>query len=234
MQQMETLLLISGAAFLILSGLLFATRRQLWHLKDQLANLTASILEINDRILRLEKLPEDSAFQPKRTRSTPKITADKEPVIKRREAENKPAGLQGPPPKIQLEPVEAAQIITRTTRQDGKTTDTWVQEKVWNKAELTELVTLHRSGKSVQQIAIHLRVDARDVVYGLAREIFDCEGDLEDLKMAPNDGKKWLPTDHKKLIELFASGVSIERIAFRMGRTQLAVVWRLLDYQMSF
>lgn len=230
MQLTETFLLISVAAFLILAVLLFSTRRKLSNQEHQLTNLTASFLELNDRLLRLDQTLELGTIEFEKTKSAPKPSTGKKSVKQRREQEVKPASLEVPPPKMQPDVISAAEIITRTTRQDGKTTDTWVSEKVWTKAELTELVALHRSGKSVQQIAIQLRVDARDVVYGLAREIFACDGDLEDLKIAPNDGKRWLPADHRKLLELSSSGLPIERIAFRMGRTQLAIVWRLLDH----
>lgn len=233
MQQTETFLLISGVAFLILAVLLFSTRRKLRNQEHQLTNLTASFFELNDRLLRLDQILELVTIEFEKTKSAPKPSTGKKSVKQRKEQAVKPTSLDVPPPKVQPEVALAAEIITRTTRQDGKTTDTWVSEKVWNEAELTELVSLHRSGKSVQQIAIQLRVDARDVVYGLAREIFACDGDLEDIKSAPNDGKRWLPTDHRKLLELHLAGLPIQRIAFRMGRTQLAIVWRLLDNQRS-
>jgi hypothetical protein len=130
-------------------------------------------------------------------------------------------------------PVEAAKsqpvIITRTGNGHGRAIDTWPGERAWTKLELTKLLDLYNRGLSVHQMAISLNLDTKDIVYCVARQVFSCNGELEDKTIAINDGLSWTTVHRTKAGALIRSGRSIRSIAEEYGRTELAIVWQAID-----
>jgi hypothetical protein len=121
-------------------------------------------------------------------------------------------------------------IITRTsTNAGGYTQETWKGERTWSPLEVDELLNLYSEGDLLESIAIKLRIDKKDVVYKLTRINFEDSGDLEDISEAPNDGKAWSEEHSKKLIEMNIAGISLSGMAKILGRTKLAIGWRLAD-----
>jgi hypothetical protein len=121
-------------------------------------------------------------------------------------------------------------IITRTsTNAGGYTQETWKGERTWSPLEVDELLNLYSEGDLLESIAIKLRIDKKDVVYKLTRLNFEDSGDLEDISEAPNDGKAWSEDHSKKLIEMNIAGISLSGMAKILGRTKLAIGWRLAD-----
>lgn len=121
-------------------------------------------------------------------------------------------------------------IVTRTNNLDGQTLDTWSGERKWTKAEAERLITLYRSGSNVATMATTLGVDSKDVVYKIARVVYGCTGELEEKSEAAKDGERWTKPDDARLQTYFRAGNSILRIAQRLERTQLAIVWRLTEH----
>ena len=127
-------------------------------------------------------------------------------------------------------PNQPPMIITRTsTNAGGYTQETWKGERTWSPLEVDELLNLYSEGDLLESIAIKLRIDMKDVVYKLTRLNFEDSGDLEDISEAPNDGKAWSEDHSKKLIEMNIAGVSLSGMAKILGRTKLAIGWRLAD-----
>jgi hypothetical protein len=121
-------------------------------------------------------------------------------------------------------------IITRTsTNAGGYTQETWKGERTWSPLEVDELLNLYSEGDLLESIAIKLRIDKKDVVYKLTRINFEDSGDLEDISEAPNDGKAWSEDHSKKLIEMNIAGISLSGMAKILGRTKLAIGWRLAE-----
>jgi hypothetical protein len=134
------------------------------------------------------------------------------------------------PDRFELQvPQTQNRIVTRTTKGDGRTRETWVGEMKWPPEK--EARALHQLGRglSPQVIAIELKVDLKDVVYLAARKIYKCEGDLESTVFAFKDRRRWSKSDLELLKRLRAEGQSVSAISLELGRTQLAVVWQLLE-----
>ena len=78
-------------------------------------------------------------------------------------------------------------------------------------------------------MAISLNLDTKDIVYCVARQVFSCNGDLEDKTMAINDGLAWTTLQRNRVGALIRSGRSIRSIAGEYGRTEVAIVWQAID-----
>lgn len=136
-----------------------------------------------------------------------------------------PAPLEIPPA-----PYQPPVIITRTAKTaGGYTQETWTGERPWSPLEVDELLELYFEGDLLESIAIKLRIDKKDVVYKLTRLNFEDPGDLEDISEAPNDGKAWSDDHSKKLLEMNTAGITLSGMARILGRTKLAIGWRLAD-----
>jgi len=142
-----------------------------------------------------------------------------------------------PEPPLPVEPahtpVEAANsqtvIITRTGNARGRAIDTWKGERAWTKVELRKLLDLYSQGLAVHQMAISLNLDTKDIVYCVARQVFSCNGELEDKTIAINDGLPWTTVQRNRVGALIRSGRSIKTIADEYGRTELAIVWQAIE-----
>ena len=77
-----------------------------------------------------------------------------------------------------------------------------------------------------------MRLDKKDIASRLTRLNFGEDGDLENIAQAPHDGKGWTKEDSKKLVEMNASGVSLNEMSKILGRTKLAIGWRLAEGRM--
>jgi uncharacterized coiled-coil protein SlyX len=125
-------------------------------------------------------------------------------------------------------------IVTRTSNTGAtKAVDSWEQEREWTSAETSSLMKLFEARLDVKTLAMRMNMDAKDIVYRIARVAFQCEGDLEDLSLAPNHGRSWLSRDKEKLKTGIEQGKSIKEIGFALGRTQLAIVWQAIDRGIS-
>ena len=123
-----------------------------------------------------------------------------------------------------------SKILARTKDANADVVDTWTKEKSWSGAELQQLIDLYDRGFSVRSMAEAMRVDSKDVVHAIAREIFSCSGNLENFSLAPNDGTNWTTVQRNRVGTLIRSGKSIQHIAKEYGRTQIAIVWQAIDH----
>lgn len=227
MEQQASVILFLG---LILVGLLFlvlylrsqilSTRQQLVSLTSLVDKLEARTQDLQTQILSLVKAPKKAPPKAKEPSSKSKQPVVSEPA--KNPSKSKSLDLVGG-----VAQSRNAEIVTRTTRQDGKSLDTWISERNWSGADLMNLLLAHGKGLTSVEIAVKLDADLKDVVYGIARHVFNCEGDLEDLAAAPNHGKKWLTRDDETMKQLLEQGVGVSDVAFRLGRTPLAIIWRL-------
>lgn len=216
-------LILFGVLFLLLS-----LRSQVRRLKQQVESLTslANKLEgrtqaLEDQTALSEKPPMKSVPKVKKASAGSKPQASVEPKARQKTPKSpEPSDIQKQPQGIE--------IITRTTKQDGQSLDTWTSEREWSGDELRALLAAQESGQTSSEMAVQLGVDRKDVVYAIARHVFKCEGNLEDLEAAPNHGKKWLNKDDETMKSLLVQGFGVSEVSFRLGRTQLAIIWRLL------
>lgn len=145
-------------------------------------------------------------------------------------AVNEPDPFHPAPVQIPPAPDKPPVIINRTSSTaGGHTQETWKGERTWSPLEVDELLELYFEGDLLESIAIKLRIDKKDVVYKLTRLNFDELGDLEDVSEAPNYRKAWSEDDSKKLLEMNAAGISLSGMAKILGRTKLAIGWRLAE-----
>jgi len=227
LDQPANIILFSGSILIGLLLLVLSLRSQIRHTRQQLVSLTSLVDRLDARTQDLEaqipslvNAPQKAAPKVKKSTSKSKHPVVGEPSKNRSESKSFDL-IDG------VTEWRSAQIVTRTTRQDGKSLDTWISERNWSGADLGELVLAHEKGLSCSEIAFKLNADVKDVVYGIARHVFNCEGDLEDLEAAPNHGKKWLTRDDETMKHLLEQGVGVSEVAFRLGRTPLAIIWRL-------
>lgn len=128
-------------------------------------------------------------------------------------------------------PVE---IVTRTSKKVlVPVVDNWQSERVWKIDEEELLERLYKRGLDVRNIALQMKLDAKDIVYRIARSKFGCVGDLENLQFAPNHGRTWLTQDIETLEAGLDKGKTVKQLAFSLGRTELAIVWQVIDRGMG-
>lgn len=133
-------------------------------------------------------------------------------------------------PASSISTTQTPKIVTRTSKTiGGLAQETWKGEKTWSRDETTTLLRLYSDGGSLDSIAKTMRIDKKDVAYKLTRLNFADSGDLEDSSEAPNDGKTWSKEDSKKLDEMNSAGITLGGMAKILGRTKLAIGWRLAD-----
>lgn len=228
MGQLDSFIALAGLVFAGLLLLLLSLRSTVRSLRRQLSYLTAEVHKLRDQNQTLSKEVSVLTKSPTRNKQKPagRKAAATLPPPRLNESESKEIAS---PKFLEKQPEShAIQIVTRTTKQDGKTLDSWSSEREWTQRELETLLDAYREGRNLSFIAVQLGADAKDVVYAVARHAFNCKGDLEDLTAAPNHGKKWLTEDAKRMKLLLEEGVEVSDVAFRLGRTQLAIIWRLL------
>lgn len=133
-------------------------------------------------------------------------------------------------PILRVKPIEAPKIVTRTSRvAGGETKETWKGERNWSSFEVDELLGFYLDGELLDSIAIKLQVDKKDVIYKLTRINFGDTGDLDVTSEAPNDGRAWSHDHSKKLLEINEAGITLSGMARILGRTKLAIGWRLAE-----
>jgi hypothetical protein len=169
--------------------------------------------------------------------SPPKLQAqppiDPEPAPPEPEPEDsywlEPDGTPSKPlPRVK--PSETPRIITRTSQfAGGQTQETWKGERTWSSFEVDELLGYYLDGEPLDSLAIKLRIDKKDVIYKLTRINFGETGDLDVTSEAPNDGRAWSDEHSKKLLEMNEAGITLSGMASILGRTKLAIGWRLAD-----
>ncbi|NQD40619.1 hypothetical protein HP453_07725 [Glutamicibacter halophytocola] len=128
-----------------------------------------------------------------------------------------------------------ATIQTRTgeNRSSGKLLDLHeTSEGVWSAAESTRALGLYRAGKPIFQIARMLRIDEKQVATPLIRQLFDFQGDINDLDNGPRNGKTYTDDELAKMVNYFKAGIPIQQIAAAVERTVLGVGWWMLDRRM--
>jgi len=133
-------------------------------------------------------------------------------------------------PFPRVKPAETPRIITRTSQvAGGQTQETWKGERTWSPFEVDELLGFYLDGELLDSIAIKLRIDKKDVIYKLTRLNFGETGDLDVTSEAPNDGRAWSDEHSNKLLEMNNSGITLSGMANILGRTKLAIGWRLAE-----
>ena len=129
-----------------------------------------------------------------------------------------------------VKPAETPRIITRTSQvAGGQTQETWKGERTWSSFEVDELMGFYLDGELLDSIAIKLRIDKKDVIYKLTRLNFGETGDLDVTSEAPNDGRAWSDAHSSKLLEMNEAGITLSGMASILGRTKLAIGWRLAE-----
>lgn len=127
-------------------------------------------------------------------------------------------------------PIHSPVIITRTSSNaGGQTQETWKGERTWSSFEVDELMSFYLDGELLDSIAIKLRIDKKDVIYKLTRINFGETGDLDVTSEAPNDGRAWSDAHSSKLLEMNEAGITLSGMASILGRTKLAIGWRLAE-----
>ena len=130
------------------------------------------------------------------------------------------------------ESIIKTEIITRTSKSaSGRTKDFWESERSWTSRETDELIGLYRRGKAVGEIAVSMSMDSKDIAYKLTRLAFRDSTALEGVESAERDGKRWSAEDHQRLIEMNEAGIRLAGMAKVLGRTKLAIGWRLAENQ---
>ncbi len=133
-------------------------------------------------------------------------------------------------PLPRVKPNETPKIITRTSQvAGGQTQETWKGERTWSPFEVDELLGFYHDGELLDSIAIKLRIDKKDVIYKLTRINFGDTGDLDVTSEAPNDGRAWTDEHSNKLLEMNEVGITLSGMASILGRTKLAIGWRLAE-----
>ena len=229
MEQLASVILFLGLLLFGLLFLLLSLRSQVRHLKQQVESMTSRANTLGGRVQALEAQTSLLATPPVKSASKVKKANEKPKPKTLVESSVQPEITDSPGPIEISRPTGGIEITTRTTRQDGRSVDTWTSERDWRGDQLKALLNAYKSGRSSTDIAVQLGVDQKDVVYGIARHVFKCEGNLEDVDVAPNNGKKWLKRDDETMRSLLGQGVKVSEVAFRLGRTQLAIVWHLLS-----
>ncbi len=133
-------------------------------------------------------------------------------------------------PLPRFKPTETPKIITRTSQvAGGQMQEAWKGERTWSPFEVDELMGFYLDGSLLDSIAIKLRIDKKDVIYKLTRLNFGDTGDLDVTSEAPNDGRAWSDEHSKKLLEMNEAGITLSGMASILGRTKLAIGWRLAE-----
>lgn len=124
------------------------------------------------------------------------------------------------------------QIITRTSANasGAPLLDPYrLSERVWSADEDAQLTESYRRHRKMAAVAEELRVDQRQVAIRLTRLLFEQEGDIDDETKAPMHGRRWSKDEQHAVFRAYGAGESLTRVASSVGRTPLAVGWRLLE-----
>ena len=148
-----------------------------------------------------------------------------------------PLPLEAPTPReivekqTELIAVPPKRIITRTTSVPVTQVllDDWAEKLEWSAAELSVLHSSFQARMTIRAIAISMNLDQKDIAHKLARLAFGAKGNLELIDQAPKNGTRWTPDQSRRLETHFKAGKSLKQMAATLGRTQIAVAWRLLD-----
>ena len=126
-----------------------------------------------------------------------------------------------PPPKI----------TTRTASLPPgvRAIDGWSEKSDWLAADDAALKNLINQGQSVASVAIALGIDQKDVAFRATRLFFDEWGELDDKANAPFDGTTWTKAQKVQFDELVTAKRSLVEITKRLGRTKIAIGWRMID-----
>jgi hypothetical protein len=231
MREVEVLAYVFAAVAFFLLVMLFATRSTLDSARRQLRRLDRQLQELSSAIEDL-KTPDIK----QKTKAKAKVKPKAEAKLK-----SKPEAAQTFEKSLEAEIVDTTEeeddspepyvpvIVTRTTNPSRPVRDTWREERAWNQSELYQLLRLYRDGQEVIHIATAMTVDSKDVVFCVARNVFSCQGNLEDTSIAQNDKKKWQTIQKTQVGELIMAGTPIKDLANKFGRTQLAIVWQYID-----
>ena len=239
MMQTETVALILAAALLLALAITAFSRKSKdtnhYFEKFRLAEtqLEASNEEITSLRKELDSLQKRHSALAKRLAKYEGDKKDSKPPSKDpNPIDNGTPGLQkeATASAVTNEQIVPPTVVTRTSNTGAtKAIDTWEQEREWTSSETSSLMNLYEARLDVKTLAIRMNMDAKDIVYRIARVEFQCRGDLEDLSLAPNHGRSWLSGDKEKLKTGIEQGKSIKEIGFALGRTQLAIVWQAID-----
>lgn len=122
-------------------------------------------------------------------------------------------------------------IVTRTsTLAPGmRALDNWSEKSDWLAAEDAVLKSQINNGQSVASIAIAMGIDQKDVAYRATRLYFHEWSDLDDKANAPFDGTTWTKSQKMQFDELVAARKPLGDITKRLGRTKIAIGWRMID-----
>lgn len=136
--------------------------------------------------------------------------------------------------KAEEAPSPARAIVTRTNANPERIElfDPFLStERRWTASEDKALVDAYRRERRMAAIAEEIRVDQRQVALRVTRLLFDASGDLDDESQAPLHGRRWSRDEQQAVLLSFDRGETLSRIAASVGRTPLAVAWRILEHR---
>jgi hypothetical protein len=137
-------------------------------------------------------------------------------------------------PQTEIVPPSAHVIVTRTNANPERVElyDPFQSsERRWTSLDDKALVEVYRRERRMAAIAEELRVDQRQVAIRLTRVLFEASGDLDDESQAPLHGRRWSRDEQEAVLVSFDHGATLGRIAGSVGRTPLAVAWRILEHR---
>lgn len=123
-------------------------------------------------------------------------------------------------------------IVTRTGARSGThLEDPFARygERPFSRAEDAELIRLYQSGLQIACIAVAMQLDTKQIASRLIRLLFSATGRLDTDDDAPRARRKYENREIERMRQAYSAGVSLERIAGELERSQLGVGWRMLD-----
>jgi hypothetical protein len=122
-------------------------------------------------------------------------------------------------------------VVTRTSTLGAgvRAIDNWFEKTDWLANEDLDLKARINMGESVATIAVALGMDQKDVAYRATRLYFDEWGELDDKSKAPFDGTNWTKTQKVQFDDLISARKPLSEITKLLGRTKIAIGWRMID-----
>src|SRR5690625_2194854 len=99
----------------------------------------------------------------------------------------------------------------------------------WTSTETLQLLEQFEISKTLTATTHALQKDKKQIAIRLVEILLRPVGDMEDASQAENSRKRYQPGEKDRIIEVFQAGEALSEIASRVGRTQLAVGWQLLE-----
>ena len=180
----------------------------------------------NARLVPVSKPKSKAKAQARSTEGKPKVSAAPRPL---EESATASAAKEDALPQQVVSSLPV--IVTRTSSLPPGTRaiDNWVEKSDWLSGDDARLKAAINNGDTVFAIAVSMNIDQKDVAHRATRLYSDEWGDLDNKAKAPFDGTTWTKSQKAQFDELVSAGKSISSIAEALGRTKIAIGWRMID-----